>query len=180
MASPLDGRLPAVSAVVADLRAYTADPELRRPEGLLGLLRDLHVTNVEQWRREDRVRVSDGDDSAIAEAKREIDVLNARRHQLVEAVDAAIDQAVPQVSSATPSTESPGMAFDRLSVLIIRIHHTGEAAAEGQEAPALQARLPVLHTQLTVLEEALDALLAEICEGKRRFLPHQSLKLYAP
>jgi hypothetical protein len=165
---------------VAELRASTADPERSRPEGLLGLLRDLHATNVAQWTCEDRVRSSDRDDSAIADAKREIDVLNARRHQFVEAVDAAIDAALPQVSSATPSTESPGMAFDRLSVLVIRIQHTAEAAAEGQQAPELQARLPVLHRQLSVLEEALDALLVEICEGSRRFLPHQSMKLYAP
>ena len=162
------------------MRASTVDPDLSRPEGLLGLLRDLHATNLVQWSFEDRVRSSDGDDSAIAEAKREIDLLNARRHQLVEAIDEAIDMAVSQVSSATPSTESPGMAFDRLSVLIIRIHRTAEAAAEGPEALVLEARLPVLHTQLAVLEEALDALLAEICEGTRRFLPHQSLKLYAP
>jgi Protein of unknown function (DUF4254) len=166
--------------VVAELRASTVDPALRRPQGLLGLLRDLHATNLVQWGFEDRVRGSDGDDSAIAEAKREIDLLNARRHELVEAIDAAIDEAVSQVSSAIPSTESPGMAFDLLSVLIIRIHHTAEAAAESGAAPVLKARLPVLHTQLAVLEEALDALLAEICEGTRRFLPHQSLKLYAP
>jgi len=72
------------------------------------------------------------------------------------------------------------MAFDRLSVLIIRIHHTEEAAVEGREAAALQPRLPVLHLQLAVLEEALGALLVEVGEGTRRFLPHQSFKLYAP
>jgi hypothetical protein len=166
--------------VVAELQASTADPARSRPEGLLGLLRDLHATNVAQWDFEDRVRSSAGDDSAIAEAKHEIDVLNARRHLLVEAIDAAIDAAVSQVPSATPSTESPGMAFDRLSVLIIRTHHTAAAAAEGQEPAALRARLPVLHHQLAVLEEALDALLVEICEGSRRFLPHQSLKLNTP
>ncbi len=166
--------------MVAELRASTVNPGLPRPAGLLGLLRDLHATNLAQWSCEDRVRSSDGNDTAIADAKREIDLLNARRHQLVEAIDAAIDMAVPQVPSATPSTESPGMAFDRLSVLVIRIHHTAKAAAGDPESSAMEARLPVLDSQLAVLEQALEALLAEVSEGKRRFVPHQSLKLYAP
>jgi hypothetical protein len=155
-----------------------ADP--RRPNGLLGVLHDLNQTNLEQWSWEDRVRSYDGDDSAIAAAKRAIDRLNARRHELVEAIDAAINAAVTQRPAATPSTESPGMAFDRLSVLVIRIHHTEAAAPRGHDATGLRARLPVLETQLAVLEEALDALLSDIRAGTRSFLPHQSLKLYTP
>jgi Protein of unknown function (DUF4254) len=177
-ASPLGG-LPSVREVIGELQASTVGSGRRRPDGLLGLLRDLHGNNVAQWDLEDRVRGSDGDDAAIAEAKREIDRLNGRRHQLVEAIDTTIDTTIPQVRSATPATESPGMAFDRLSVLIIRIHHT-EAAAAGDEDPALEARLPLLRTQLTVLEEALGALLRDVGAGTRRFQPHQSLKLYAP
>jgi len=91
----------------------------RDPDGLLGLLRDLHDTNLEQWGLEDRSRERNGDDTAVAEAKRGIDNLNARRHGVVEAIDATITDAVTQQPSATPATESPGMAFDRLSVLII-------------------------------------------------------------
>jgi len=172
--------LPPVAAVVAEFRASTVETDRRRPSGLLGVLQDLHQTNLEQWGWEDHVRSCDGDVSAIAAAKQAIDALNARRHQLVEAVDAAIDAAVTQRSTATPSTESPGMAFDRLSVLIIRIHHTMAAAAPGHDAAGLGARLPVLETQLAVLEEALEALLHDIRAGTRRFLPHQSLKLYRP
>ena len=178
-ASPGD-ELPAVGAVVAEFRASTVDPDQCRPAGVLGLLHDLHETNIAQWDFEDRVRSSAGDDSAIAEAKREIDRLNTRRHQAVEAIDAALDEALAQAPLATPSTESPGMAFDRLSVLVIRIHHTEASVAEGHDASGLFARLPILETQLAVLEEALDALLREIRAGSKRFLPHQSLKLYAP
>ena len=172
--------LPRVAAVVAEFRASTVEAEPRRPRGLLGVLHDLHQTNLEQWGWEDRVRGSDGDDSAIAAAKRAIDGLNARRHQLVEAIDAAINASVTQRPTAPPSTESPGMAFDRLSVLVIRIHHTEAAAPRGDDAAGLRARLPVLETQLDVLEEALEALLRDIRAGTRRFLPHQSLKLYTP
>jgi Protein of unknown function (DUF4254) len=116
----------------------------------------------------------------VANAKREIDALNARRHHLVEAIDAAIDEALPQVPSATPSTESPGMVFDRLSVLVIRIYHTEVVAvADRSGANQYMTRLPVLHDQLAMLEEALAALLEEIRAGTKRFVPYQSLKLYA-
>ncbi len=172
--------LPPVAAVVAEFRASMVEADPRRPTGLLGVLHDLHQTNLEQWGWEDHVRSCDGDDSAIAAAKQAIDRLNARRHQLVEATDALIDAAVAQPPTATPSTESPGMAFDRLSVLVIRIHHTEAAAAPGHDAAGLRARLPILETQLAVLKEALEALLRDIRAGTRRFLPHQSLKLYRP
>ncbi|HEY6319203.1 MAG TPA: DUF4254 domain-containing protein [Acidimicrobiia bacterium] len=174
------GELPPVTAVVAEFRASMVEADPRRPNGLLGVLHDLHQTNLEQWSWEDRVRSCDGDDSAIAVAKRAIDGLNARRHELVEAIDAAINTAVTQQPAATPSTESPGMAFDRLSVLVIRIHHTEAAVAGGHDATDLRARLPLLETQVAVLEEAIEALLSDIRAGTRRFLPHQSLKLYRP
>jgi hypothetical protein len=176
--SPSGGALPTVAEVVADLRSATDDRARPRPDGLLGLLRDLHDTNLEQWGLEDRSRERNGDDTAVAEAKRGIDNLNARRHGVVEAIDATITDAVTQQPSATPATESPGMAFDRLSVLIIRTHHTEVAARDGRGAPGLEARLPLLRTQLSVLEEAIEALLAEVRAGTRRFLPQQSLKLY--
>ena len=52
------------------------------------------------------------------------------------------------------------MVFDRLSVLMIRIHHTQLAAGSGRsDADVYAARLPILHQQLALLEEALDAAL---------------------
>ena len=176
--SPSGGALPTVAEVVADLRSATDDRARPRSDGLLGLLRDLHDTNLEQWGLEDRSRERNEDDTAIADAKRGIDELNARRHGVVEAIDVTITDAVSQHPSATPATESPGMAFDRLSVLIIRTHYTEAAARDGRGAPGLEARLPLLRTQLRALEEAIEALLAEVRAGTRRFLPHQSLKLY--
>lgn len=180
MVSIPDKGLPAVSDVLAEYLARARDPDRRRPEGLLGPLSDLYETNLTQWNLEDRVRRTDGDDATIANAKRQIDGLNARRHQLVEAIDAAIDESIPQMSSATPSTESPAMVFDRLSVLVIRIHHTEQASvADLPDAVQYGTRLPVLHDQLILLEEALEALLEEIRVGTKRFVPYQSLKLYA-
>ncbi len=136
-------------------------------------------SNLDQWDLEDKGRGPGVDDATVADTKRAIDRLNAGRHHLVEAIDAAIDREVAQTASAPLVTESPAMAFDRLSVLVIRIHHTERAA--GGEAPdtdAYAARLPVLHRQLADLQEAIDRLIEDVRGGTRRFVPYQSLKLY--
>ena len=71
------------------------------------------------------------------------------------------------------------MVFDRVSVLMIRISSTESAASSPREDRELYAaRVPVLHQQLAVLQEALEALFDDVRTGRRRFVPYQSLKLY--
>jgi hypothetical protein len=140
---------------------------------------DLLRSNLTQWNLEDEARGAGADDAAVAEGKRAIDQLNAGRHQIVEEIDAAIDRAVTQTVSAPLATESPAMAFDRLSVLLIRIDNTERAGGEGASGADLYAaRLPVLHRQLADLQEAIDGLIEDVRDGTRRFVPYQSLKMY--
>jgi hypothetical protein len=139
----------------------------------------LHENNIEQWNHEDAVRRDVSDDHAVAAAKRDIDVLNTKRHEFVEAIDAAYAACFQQVPSAPPSTESPAMVFDRLSVLVIRIASTERVANSGAADRDVYAdRLPVLYEQLARLREALDALFDDVRTGRKRFVPYQSLKLY--
>ena len=71
------------------------------------------------------------------------------------------------------------MVFDRLSVLVIRIASTEDAArANGVDRLLYAARLPVLHEQLAILEVALEALFDDVRTGRRRFVPYRGLKLY--
>ena len=171
--------LPSTEHVVVEFRRALHDPTYRSAPVLDGLLLDLLASNLDQWELEDNGRAPGVDDTAVAETKRAIDRLNAGRHQLVEAIDAAIDRAVNQNASAPLATESPAMAFDRLSVLVIRIHHTERAAGEEtSDADDYAGRLPVLHRQLADLQQAIDALIEDVANGTRRFVPYQSLKLY--
>lgn len=174
-ASPSDDALPISERVVAELRRALQDPDYRSTRPLMGRLVALLRSNLEQWNLEDEARGPGADDAAVAEAKRAIDHLNEGRHHIVEEIDAAIDRAVTQTVSAPHATESPAMAFDRLSVLLIRIHHTERAAGEGASDAE---RLPVLHRQLADLEQAIDGLIEDVRDGTRRFVPYQSLKMY--
>ena len=53
--------------------------------GFGSLVADLCQTNMELWREEDKARVED--DLAVAKAKRNVDKLNQKRNNLIEAID---------------------------------------------------------------------------------------------
>jgi hypothetical protein len=151
------------------------------PDGLMRLLLELLRSNLEQWELEDVTRTPGMDDGTVARAKRSIDRLNLRRHRLTERVDAAIDAALVQSATAPPSTESPAMAFDRLSVLAIRLDRTHRAARlAGNGGGDFDWRLPRLSGHLEELAAAIDALMEDVRAGRRRFVPYEHLKLYAP
>jgi hypothetical protein len=170
-----------VADVVAEFRMALdgRGPTVRDP--FLDALWELHAINAMQWRTEDITRSTDASDAVVAQAKREIDALNLRRHACVEAVDTLIATSTAPDPSAPPATESPAMAFDRLSVLVIRIHHTEQAAAPGApDAGRYAARLPNLRRQLVALTTALQTLLNDVRDGTRSYLPYEHLKLYGP
>jgi hypothetical protein len=171
-ASSSEDELPTSDDVVAEFRRAVHDPEHRPTRRVEARLVDLLRSNLAQWNLEDEARGPGTDAAAIAGAKRAIDELNAGRHLIVEEIDAAIDRAVTQAASAPLATESPAMAFDRLSVLVIRIHHTE------RDADRYVTRLPVLYRQLADLQQAIDGLIDDVRDGTRRFVPYQSLKLY--
>jgi hypothetical protein len=149
--------------------------------GIIHPILALHRSNTQQWDREDDVRRDQTDDAMVAAAKRDIDQLNRARHALIEAIDRAILHAIEPCVEAPLVTESPGMAIDRLSVLVIRLASTEAVAASGTaDAGLVSERLPRLRSQLASLEEAIATLLHDLTHGTRRFIGHESLKLYGP
>jgi hypothetical protein len=171
--------VPSIAGVIAEFRRALEEPAPPPRDGVLGVLLGLHHNNIVQWNREDAARRDRADDRAVAAAKRDIDALNMKRHELVEAIDAALAASIEQAPAAPPTTESPAMVFDRVSVLVIRISFTEDAASSQRaDRDLFAARVPVLHEQLALLQEALEALFDDVRTGRRRFLPYQSLKLY--
>jgi hypothetical protein len=66
-------------------------------------------------------------------------------------------------------------------VLVIRLASTEARVASGTiDAGLYTERLPQLRSQLNALEEAITTLLDDLARGTRRFLAHESLKLYGP
>jgi hypothetical protein len=167
-----------IADVVAGLRRALECDDTAPGNGLLSLLVQLLNSNLAQWRLEDESRRAGATDADVGRTKRGIDALNAKRHQLVERIDAAIAGSIAQSAAAPPATESLAMAFDRLTVLMIRVHE-GEKAAGSAAGPVADAALGAgLRGQLATLQEAVAVLLEEVLAGTRRFDPYRSVKLY--
>jgi Protein of unknown function (DUF4254) len=176
-------RLPTAGAILDALQ----DPLARRSEKrsddeldeIMDLVVALHHNNANQWTREDDARRDDADDVMVAAAKRDIDRLNSARHGFIEAIDRVIWHAIGPREEAPTVTESPGMAVDRLSVLVIRLSTTeARAASRTADAGIHAERLSRLRSQLNALEEGIATLLNDLATGARRFVPYESLKLY--
>ena len=171
--------LPPVSEIVAGFERALSGDRVVSANGLMGMILELHDSNRRQWELEDTTRVADASDSVVADAKRAIDKLNLARHHLIEDIDAAVRAIVQQSPTAPFATESPGMVYDRLSVLAIRIARTAERAqSASDDANTYAVRLPSLERQLGALSAAVESLLRDVRAGTRRFLPYEELKVY--
>jgi hypothetical protein len=144
------------------------------------LVLDQHLANYDLWHREDQARDPHASDATIVQVKHDIDRLNQRRNDLAEQIDAALLRLSPDNPAAPLHSESPGLIIDRLSILALKIFHTGEqlhrSTPEHQQRN--QSRLFVLNEQRTDLAACLDDLWSDVLAGRRRFKLYRQLKMY--
>jgi len=146
-----------------------------------------HRSNTALWREEDRARRSDVPDSEIVRCKRNIDALNQRRNDAVEALDdcllAALERVVPAPApDARLSSETAGAIIDRLSILALKIHHMRQASqrreAGAEHMQRCADKLATLVAQRKDLATCLDRLLHEASCGVARFRTYRQFKMY--
>jgi Protein of unknown function (DUF4254) len=145
-----------------------------------------HRANFDLWHTEDRARDPRATDADIVEVKRAIDRYNQRRNDLAERCDALLLEELAARGLPNPAaelnSESPGLMIDRLSILALKIFHTGEemdrvGAPEGH-AERNRERLTLLAEQRDDLVACLDRLWVETLGGTRRFKIYRQLKMY--
>ena len=152
-------------------------------KGLLCYVLDQHRANFDLWHEEDRARDTSATAENIAQVKRAIDQLNQRRNDLVEKIDESLLAAVGAQNPEAPlHSETPGLIVDRLSILALKIYHTGieagrETASEAHRCRN-QNRLAVLEEQRSDLGRCLDDLWRQIVGGERRFKLYRQMKMY--
>jgi len=151
-------------------------------DGLMALAMAQHRANFELWHEEDKARAPEVSDAEIARVKRAIDVLNQRRNDLVEKMDMWLIERLEQDPAAPLHSETPGLMVDRLSILALKIYHTGQEAhrASATDDHRLRnvGRLALLEEQREDLSGCLDALWAEVLNGTRRFKLYRQMKMY--
>ena len=138
-----------------------------------------------QWHFEDIIRDPNIDPVAALTLKRRIDASNQERTDMVEYIDGYFLQKYAQVAvqeNAKINSESPAWAFDRLSILALKVYHMNEEAnrheASQDHRDKCQAKLNVLLEQRTDLSTAIDDLLTDIGNGDKFMKVYKQMKMY--
>ena len=138
-----------------------------------------------QWHFEDIIRDPNIDPVAALTLKRRIDASNQERTDMVEYTDSYFLQKYSNViakEGAKINSESPAWAFDRLSILALKIYHMNEEAtrtgASEEHRDKCQAKLNILLEQRTDLSTAIDDLLNDIESGDKFMKVYKQMKMY--
>ena len=138
-----------------------------------------------QWHFEDIIRDPNIDPVAALTLKRRIDASNQERTDMVEYIDGYFLQKYAHVAvkdNAKINSESPAWAFDRLSILALKIYHMQEEAnrteASQDHRDKCQAKLNILLEQRTDLSTAIDDLLKDIESGEKFMKVYKQMKMY--
>lgn len=151
--------------------------ELVRPDELV---LELHWCNHQIWHHEDLARSRA--DAYVAGAKRNIDVLNQRRNDLIEAIDEVL--VGEQMATGDYNSETLGSILDRCSVTALKTYHTRCLIVANRDrgdlalVDNLRARNEVLSDQLDFLGQHADLLYFQMKHGLRRTRVFRQLKLY--
>jgi hypothetical protein len=138
-----------------------------------------------QWHFEDIIRDPNIDPVAALKLKRRIDASNQERTDMVEYIDSYFLQKFTLVKvneNAKINSESPAWAFDRLSILALKIYHMQEEANRTQASQdhriKCQEKLNTLLEQRSDLSTAIDDLLADIEKGNKFMKVYKQMKMY--
>ena len=138
-----------------------------------------------QWHFEDIIRDPNIDPVAALTLKRRIDASNQERTDMVEYIDSYFLQKYSHVAvkaGAKINSESPAWAFDRLSILALKIYHmneeTSREGASAEHRQKCQDKLNVLLDQRTDLSTAIEDLLTDIENGDKFMKVYKQMKMY--
>lgn len=138
-----------------------------------------------QWHFEDIIRDPNIDPVAALTLKRRIDASNQERTDMVEYIDSYFLQKYSNVAvknDAKINSESPAWAFDRLSILALKIYHMNEEATRAEASQdhrdKCQAKLNILLEQRSDLSAAIEDLLTDIENGDKFMKVYKQMKMY--
>ena len=138
-----------------------------------------------QWHYEDIIRDPNIDPVAALTLKRKIDASNQERTDMVEFIDSWFLEKYKNITpndNARLNSETPAWAFDRLSILALKIYHMSLEAhrdsASDEHRNNCSQKLNVLLEQKKDLSEAITQLLDDIENGKIKMKSYKQMKMY--
>lgn len=164
------------------------DAPIKNPFQTESLERILYAKNwidTVQWHLEDIIREPNIDPIEALKIKRRIDASNQQRTDLVEFIDGWFltkhADIVPE-NNAKINSETPAWAFDRLSILALKIYHMSLEAhrisATNEHRKNCLEKLNVLLEQKKDLCEAIDQLIFDIEKGIVKMKIYKQMKMY--
>ena len=156
------------------------------PAGSLeALLYHKNWIDAVQWHLEDIIRDPNIDPVEALKLKRRIDASNQERTDMVEYLDSYFLDLYKDVKTNedTPlNTETPAWAFDRLSILQLKIYHM-EQEVKRTDVPKehiqkCQEKLDVLLQQEIDLSTAIEQLLQDFATGRKKMKVYKQMKMY--
>jgi len=138
-----------------------------------------------QWHLEDIIRKPNIDPVEALQIKRRIDASNQERTDMVEYLDSYFLDLYKDVKaeSNTPlNTETPAWAFDRLSILELKIYHIEQELIRTDvdeiHIQKCKEKLEILLQQEIDLFVAVEQLLNDIAAGKKQMKVYKQMKMY--
>lgn len=138
-----------------------------------------------QWHLEDIIRDPQINAEEALKIKRRIDQSNQVRTDMVEFIDSYFLDLYKDITvkdNAKINTESPAWAYDRLSILALKIYHMQEEAdrkdASEEHRKSCQQKLDVLLEQRKDLNTAIDELLTDFESGEKYMKVYKQMKMY--
>ncbi|MHC4885085.1 MAG: DUF4254 domain-containing protein [Planctomycetota bacterium] len=172
-------------------RIFAGDVEAVRTaeqgDAFRAALAEITIHNATLWGHEDQVRRTDIADPEIVKYKRLIDHENQMRNNSIDEADhilrRLVAESLGELSDELPlNTETPGSAFDRLSIMALRIISLEKEiartdASDEHKAKCAQKKGEV-EERVTDLSRSLQELLADIAAGRKRLKSYNMHKLY--
>lgn len=164
------------------------DSTVKNPFQTESLERILYAKNwidTVQWHLEDIIREPNIDPVEALKLKRRIDASNQQRTDLVEFIDgwflSKYANVVPK-EDAKINSETPAWAFDRLSILALKIYHMSleahRTSASEEHRQNCLAKLNVLLEQKKDLCTAIEQLIFDIENGIVKMKIYKQMKMY--
>jgi len=152
-----------------------------------GLTQWVHYKNFVVWHLEEFVRDEKTADHDVLKAEKTINNHNMKRLEAIEQIDIWIENVLQSAGvnadkDADINSETPGSIVDRLSILVLKIFHMQEhldaESLDENSKKTLALQMYILEEQRDDLANAINRLLLDIRQGKKRHKVYRQFKIY--
>ena len=139
--------------------------------------------NKTLWNLEDSARMTELGDKHVAETKRNIDLNNQNRNNLIREIDIEIVKQLNINSNSQDKfySESPGMIIDRLSIIFIKLSTIQKLLLlikEDDLRTEYKDKEKILSDQIKNIGDFYDLYIKRLLDGEVFFEIQQPVKIY--